>query len=209
MTSKSIVIGLAIASFFASSNSAFSQQALFQPAGPSDKADIKTVVMFQFNNLFKMPYTDADFQNSWTKIVGGDDKRGNATNVFLANVLTADYLATQIKQVQLAKGGAQTQSQTPTQSKTLESIAGSYRYEPYSNAWQQGTLQMSGNAKLKWTNQANISWGLTLDPNTGALHKDEGTPYQDKVNGKDFLVSRDTNGKVLGFWFQNDWYKRI
>jgi hypothetical protein len=207
MTSKSFVIGLVIVSFFAPANSAFSQQANFQPATVNAKADIKPVLMYQFNNLFNMPYTDADFQTSWTKIVGGDDKRGNSTNEWIAQVLTADYLATKIKQVQLAKGGVQTQ--TPTPAKTLESVAGSYRYEPYSNAWQQGTLQIVGDAKLRWTNQANVAWELTLDPQTGALHKDEGTPYQDKVNGRDFLISRDTNGKVLGFWFQNDWYKRI
>ncbi|MBX9570146.1 MAG: hypothetical protein K2X77_14710 [Candidatus Obscuribacterales bacterium] len=207
MKSKSIIISFVITSFFACSTSAFSQQGVFQPSSATSKADIKPILMYQFNTLFNMPYTESDFQKSWTKIVGGDNKRGQASNEWIAQALTTDFLVTQIKQLQLAKAGAQ--MQTPTASQTLQSVAGSYRYEPYSNGWQQGTLQIVGSGKLRWTNQANVSWGLTLDPQTGALRKDEGTPYQDKVNGKDFLISRDTNGNVLGFWFQNDWYKRI
>lgn len=99
----------------------------------------------------------------------------------------------------------------PAQSGTLslQSIAGTYRYEPYSNNWHQGTITIVNNAGLRWTNQAGVSWDMTPDLQTGVLQKAEGSPYQDQPNGRAFIVQRDASGQITGFQFQGETYKRM
>lgn len=88
-------------------------------------------------------------------------------------------------------------------------MEGTYRYEPYSNAWQEGTLSLTGDFRMKWTNKAGASWGLTADLASGVLRKDEGSPYQNEPNGKEFIFARDAMGNVSGFQFKGDFYKRV
>lgn len=91
----------------------------------------------------------------------------------------------------------------------LGSIEGTYRFEPYSNAWQEGTLEAIGDFRLKWTNRAGVSWGLTANLQTGVLTKDNGSPYQEQPNGREFIVTRDPMGNVTGFQFQGAFYKKM
>lgn len=92
---------------------------------------------------------------------------------------------------------------------TLRSIAGTYRYEPYSNNWHQGTITVESNGQLRWTNQAGVSWNMNPDLQTGVLQKEAGSPYQDQPNGQTFVVQRDGSGNITGFQFQGETYKRM
>lgn len=159
-------------------------------------------------------YTVNDLTASLNKLRA---KNVQASKAFLDNLLLADVLLNEMRKNQSSVVAVplppQSAPSRPDASASrapfnLGAIEGTYRYEPYSNAWQEGTLEPTGDFRLKWTNKANISWGLTADLQTGVLRKDEGSPYQDQPNGKEFIIARDAMGNVTGFQFCGSFYKK-
>lgn len=91
---------------------------------------------------------------------------------------------------------------------TLFGLAGTYRYEPYSNDWHQGDLTVVGANALRWTNKAGASWTLTPDAQGHILMKSAGSPYMDTPDGDRFEIQRNGNGEVTGFRFLGEIYHR-
>ena len=55
-------------------------------------------------------------------------------------------------------------------------LTGTYRRDPYQNAWHLGTLTENGDNYL-WTNEAGVSWNMSLDTQNLVL-QDVNGPYQ-------------------------------
>ncbi len=91
---------------------------------------------------------------------------------------------------------------------TVQSLLGSYRYEPYSNGYHQGTISDLGNGVLKWTNQAGYSWDLVPDLAAGVLRKRDGSPYQTSPGGQQFQILKGSAGEITGFRFLGEVYNK-
>lgn len=126
--------------------------------------------------------------------------------LFIADAILSEMRKSLASIPQSGGGGAtRTASLSPL---SVGAIEGTYRHEPFANNWHQGTLEPTGDFRLKWTNQAGTSWGLTVDLQSGVLRKDEGSPYQNE-NGKEFVIARDAMGNVVGFQFKGEFYKKM
>jgi len=95
-------------------------------------------------------------------------------------------------------------------------LAGQYRREPMLNNWHQGVIATdtkSGDQKLRWWNDACVSWALTPDMADGILITDyKENPYYDKdpEKGRTFRIRMlPGNAGVDGFEFLGEFYKRI
>lgn len=101
-------------------------------------------------------------------------------------------------------------AEQPSIVRSASDVLGTYRYEPYSNQWHQGTIEASGPNTFIWRNQAGVSWALTPGGAApfGVLNTDAGCPYWNSPGGKTFEIQRDASGKVIGFRFQGELYRR-
>ena len=94
-------------------------------------------------------------------------------------------------------------------------LLGEYRREPVVNKWHQGviTWDMPKRIKLRWTNEAGLSWALTPDLKNGILRTDpQDNPYynKDPQKGRNFrLRLRPGGASVEGFEFNGEFYAKV
>jgi hypothetical protein len=94
-------------------------------------------------------------------------------------------------------------------------LRGKYRCEPLLNKWLEGVID--GDAQLRWTNAAGVSWALKPDLKNGVLETDADNPYyyRNPADGRSFriVLRRGSDGdylpEVAGFRFQGVFYARI
>lgn len=81
-------------------------------------------------------------------------------------------------------------------------LIGNYSTFPVSNNYHTGSITISKNGTLTWTNSAKISWELipTTDPNKYITGKTN--PYYNNLNGRYFTLIYEF-GRYVGFKFLN------
>lgn len=156
-------------------------------------------------------YSDSDLNNTWTKLTQTNTIA--VTPESLENLLLADAVFKANKET-VAAGASALNTQTKVQAineRFLNDIVGNYRREPFENGWHQGTIQKSADGGLTWTNQSNVSWPLVIDTQgQTTLLKCESSPYQDRKDGRAFVVIPDLNrGGIAGFRFLGETYKKL
>jgi hypothetical protein len=84
----------------------------------------------------------------------------------------------------------------------LAAIEGTYQRTPVLNDWHLVTVTAVGPREARWTNQAGVSWSLSV--REGALFSGEDCPY-----GEVRLdVELDGGGQVAALWFGGERYGR-
>ena len=101
----------------------------------------------------------------------------------------------------------------------LNALKGDYLHEPKTNGWHSGKISLdpTDKSKLRWTNEANVSWLLTPDFKNGRLLTGPDCPYYTTPNapGSNFQViyQRDANGRYTsefsGFTFNGTLYRKV
>ncbi len=118
----------------------------------------------------------------------------------------------QLKQLGLVPNFASVQSAAPVQVKpqvlpqiTVAMVPGVYRHEPMQNDWHMGSIVPDGD-RLRWTNKAGASWGLTPDLANQRLLTGPDNPYYAQGLREFKLVI--SNGQITGFQFAGGTYTR-
>jgi len=107
------------------------------------------------------------------------------------------------RSVSTGGGGAGTNTALPN-------ILGQYERQPVTDPWHRGSIRSHPlqRGSYLWSNSANRSWQLTPDRSGKKLNKPPGSPYQDLPNGKSFDLVVDSAGRVQGFNFNGEFYKK-
>lgn len=89
-----------------------------------------------------------------------------------------------------------------------QALTGSYSFLPLGNTWHSVTITHEGGSQYRWTNQAGVSWRLTLDP-TGTYF-DTGTdnPYYYSLPQYRKVGILAGDGKAAGLEFLGSRYMR-
>ncbi|MDH5563718.1 MAG: hypothetical protein OEY91_08880, partial [Nitrospirota bacterium] len=118
----------------------------------------------------------------------------------------------QLKQLGLVPNFASVQSAAPVQVKpqvlpqiTVAMVPGSYQRNPVQNGWHMGSIVPDGD-RLRWTNKAGASWGLTPDLANQRLLTGPDNPYYAQGLREFKLVI--SNGQITGFQFAGGTYTR-
>ncbi len=98
---------------------------------------------------------------------------------------------------------------------TLDQMLGEFKHEPVENGWHTGSLKIV-DGKVRWTNQAGISWLLTPDLAQGVLQAGPDCPYY-SANPKScvfrVVLKRNARGQYLpeiaGFQFNGAYYRKL
>lgn len=97
----------------------------------------------------------------------------------------------------------------PVEGRLPDGLLGAYRRLPVENPWHEGTISLaegSGEAPLRWTNRAGVSWDLIPDLERGILETGTGNPYYE-AGQRHFALETD-GGEVVGFWFGSEHFVR-
>lgn len=90
----------------------------------------------------------------------------------------------------------------------IDEILGDYQRTPVENGWHQGSIEAvpGSQHRLRWRNNAGITWILRLATDKEILKTDQSCPYF-QSGGTEFIVER-RGGKVVGFRFNGELYVR-
>ena len=136
----------------------------------------------------------------------GDGGVKSKKGYWLALIGVMAILATGFVYYQSTHTPSEATEQASTYQESLTSLIGTYRLQPMMNDWHEGQIQADGN-KLKWTNKAGVSWGLTPDFQNNTLRTDSNNPYyEDGAREFKILFHGD---QISGFTFGDGVYQRV